>query len=103
MLFELAENLAENLTIAQRQQSGDILEQESFRLELFEEAHEILEKLVTRVTQKPGRGVNREALARWASGEKINLAFLQAKPGPYLSGFDTFNSTRITPGFRVVQ
>ena len=31
MLVELAENLAENPAIAQRQQSGDILEQESFR------------------------------------------------------------------------
>ena len=38
MLVELVENLAENTAIAQGQQSGDILEQESFRLELFDEA-----------------------------------------------------------------
>src|SRR5208337_4371438 len=99
---EFREDAVKHFAVAQGQEARDVFKKKRLGLELFEEPHIILEKLVAWIGEETLRRIDGETLARRPASKDIEFPSAQAQLCPDLRGFYILNVAAVGPGPGVV-
>jgi hypothetical protein len=103
MLLKLPDNLTEHFPVAQRKQTGNVLEEKCLGFELFQKPDVVLEELIALVAQESLRGIYRETLTGRTPNENVQRALFKLQPLTDRRWVDIFNILRFGPYLGVVE
>ena len=102
-LLKLFGDALEDVAVREGEHSRDVFEDKGLGLELVQETDIVLEERISGIFQESIWCVNREALARRATGHHGKLAPLDPEPAPHVSRVNLLDGSKICPRLAVVE